>query len=200
MLKKKQNTRLVFVRHGESEKNVLKIKSSSVDKWPLTENGKKHAKNIADRLNGMGHFEIILSSPVLRARQTAEIISQKLGLPVVIEDLLKEYEPGRWNDIPREELERSYSDWSEYKKIKVGTKEHYDFKLGGAESRADVVKRIKKFIKKICKEYQGQNLLLVSHGGINGAIAQLLENADLKTFYEKEAISHDEIETFFVEC
>lgn len=43
-----------------------------------------------------------------------------------------------------------------------------------------------------------QNILLVSHGGINGAISQVLENADLKTFYEKEAIDHEEIETYII--
>lgn len=198
MLKKKQNLRLVFVRHGESEKNTLNMYSSTIDKWPLTERGVNHANIIADKLMRMGHFDIILSSPVLRARQTAEVISARLGLPVKIEELLGEYEHGFWNDIPKEKLFENHSDYREYKSLKRGSEEHFDFKLGGAESRADVVERIKKFIKKVAKEYPGKKILLVSHAGINSAIAMAVENISIESFYEKESIGHEEIETFYI--
>ncbi|MFA7253883.1 MAG: histidine phosphatase family protein [Patescibacteria group bacterium] len=189
-------TKLVFVRHGESEKNVLRIKSSTVDKWPLTEKGEQHAENIACKLKGMGPFDIILSSPVLRARQTAEIISKTLGLPVIYEDLLKEYQYGRWNDLTKEELKKNHPDYLEFRMHKPGTEEHFNFKLGGAESRADVVKRMEKFIQKVSIEYPGKHILLVSHGGINGAIAKTINDISLESFAEKELIDHEEIETF----
>jgi probable phosphoglycerate mutase len=68
--------KLVFIRHGQSEKNILKIKSSAKDKHPLTEKGKVQAQNAAKKLSANNDFDLIISSPVLRARQTAEIISE----------------------------------------------------------------------------------------------------------------------------
>jgi broad specificity phosphatase PhoE len=118
MIEKKKDTKLVFVRHGESEKNVQRIKSSTLDKWPLTEKGREHAKNVANRLKEMGQFDILLSSPILRARQTAEIISNKLNLPIIYEELLKEYEYGRWNDLTKEELKKNGVEISDYADIK----------------------------------------------------------------------------------
>ena len=190
--------KLVFVRHGESEKNTLKIKSSTKDKWPLTEKGMIHAKNIAQKLSCLEHFDIIISSPVLRARQTAEIISEYLNLPIVFEDLIGEYDYGNWNDLTSEETSAKHKDYLDYKTHQRGTQEHFDFKLGAAESRSDVVLRIGKFLEKIKKEYPNKNLIMVSHGGINGAIEMVLNNSNLETFYKKELIGHEEIETFIV--
>lgn len=191
-------TKLVFVRHGQSQKNVLKIRSSTKDKWPLTEQGKLHAKNIAKRLSEMGRFETIISSPVLRARQTAEIISEYLNLPILFENLISEYNYGNWNDLTEEEMAKEHKDFLEYKKHKRNTQEHFNFKLGGAESRSDVVARIKIFLEKIKKEYPGKNLILVSHGGINGAIKMALNNSSIESFYESESIGHEEIETYII--
>lgn len=198
MTDKKIRTKLVFVRHGESEKNVLGIKSSTLDKWPLTEKGITHARRMADRLKKMDRYDIILSSPVLRARQTAEIISTILKVPIEYEHLLGEYEYGRWNDLTKLELEDNHADYIKYKNLKRGTKEHFNFKLGGAESRADVVERIKRFVHKVSIEYPGKNVLVVSHGGINGAISMALDNTILESFYDKELIDHEEIETFTI--
>lgn len=198
MIKNDKTIKLVFVRHGESEKNVRKIRSSTKDKWPLTEKGKLHAKNVAGKLSLLGNFDIIISSPVLRARQTAETISEQLNVPIVFDDLIGEYEYGNWNDLTEEQMVEKHTDYSEYKKYEKGTKQHFDFKLGGAESRSDVVERIRRFLEKIKKEYPGKNLILVSHGGINGAIEMVLNNSDLETFYKKESIGHEEIETFLI--
>lgn len=197
-MEKDKTIKLVFVRHGESEKNVLKIRSSTKDKWPLTEKGKMHAKNVAKKLSEMGDFDVVISSPIIRARQTAEIISEKLHLPIVFDALISEYEYGNWNDLTEEEMAEKHTDYSEYKKYEKGTQEHFNFKLGGAESRADIVARIKEFLEKIKKEYPGKNLILVSHGGINGAIEMVLNNSELEVFYKKESIGHEEIETFLV--
>lgn len=190
--------KLVFVRHGQSEKNILRIKSSAKDKYPLTDKGKAQAKEVAQKLSKYDSFDIVISSPVLRARQTAEIISEQLHLPVIFDDLISEYDYGNWNDLTEEEMLERHEDYSEYKKHERGTQEHFDFKLGGTESRSDVVVRVRKFLEKIKQEYPGKNLIIVSHGGINGAIEMILNNSGLESFYKKERIGHDEIETFVI--
>ena len=191
-----QNTVLVFVRHGESEKNILKLRSYSVDKWPLTKKGQEHAQNVAGRLLEMGKFDLIISSPVLRARQTAEIIAAKLQVPVECDDLLSEYNCGTWNDNTIKQLEDSHSDYQEYMKIIRGTDEHFRYKLGGAESRADIVTRLRQFLNKVLKQHPGRQILLVSHGGINAAIAKVLHGISTAEFYEKELIDHETVEFF----
>ena len=190
--------KLVFVRHGQSEKNILRIKSSAKDKYPLTDKGKAQAKEVAQKLSRDDSFDLVISSPVLRARQTAEIISEQLHIPVVFDDLISEYDYGNWNDLTEEEMLERHEDYSEYKKHERGTQEHFDFKLGGTESRSDVVARVRKFLEKIKQEYPGKNLIVVSHGGINGAIEMVMNNSDLEAFYKKERIGHDEIETFII--
>lgn len=190
--------KLVFVRHGESEKNILGIKSSTLDTWPLTAKGKKHAQNLADKLKQMGPFDIILSSPLLRTRQTAEIIGTKLAVPIKFEVLLSERDYGRWNDLTKQDLEENHADYREYKQHRSGTTEHFNFKTGGAESKADVVERVKRFIGQVAKEYPGKNILVVSHGVINGAIAMALGATSLESFYNKELIGYEDIETYSV--
>ncbi|MDQ5953049.1 MAG: isoleucyl-tRNA synthetase, partial [Patescibacteria group bacterium] len=103
--------KLVFVRHGQSEKNILRIKSSAKDKHPLTEKGKAQAKDAAFKLSKDDSFDFIISSPVLRARQTAEIISEQLHVPVVFDDLISEYDYGKWNDLTEEEMLERHEDY-----------------------------------------------------------------------------------------
>src|SRR5512135_3574571 len=85
--------KIIFVRHGESEANLLREFSNGLDKHPLTEKGRQQAAALAERLKGQpisGSY----TSPVLRARQTAAILSAALGLPAETADALREYSVG----------------------------------------------------------------------------------------------------------
>lgn len=103
--------RVVFVRHGESEANVLGLISEDYDKFPLTERGKRQVSFVASQL-GDYYFDGIISSPVLRTRETAAIIGDKLGMKTMLDDRIRESGLGAYNntniaDIPsktREEL------------------------------------------------------------------------------------------------
>ena len=65
-----------FVRHGQSEDNIAPVFQAPDS--PLSEVGKEQAKSIADRVSKLS-FEALLSSPFMRARQTAEAIAQATG-------------------------------------------------------------------------------------------------------------------------
>ena len=80
---------LVLVRHGESSGNIGGVMSSNFDTHPLTAKGEAQAGKIALELAKL-RVDRIVSSPVLRARQTAGIISDELGLEVTIDDRLRE--------------------------------------------------------------------------------------------------------------
>ena len=66
--------RLYFVRHGESEANTLHVISNRESPFGLTALGKKQANILADSLKDIP-VTVIFSSPILRARETADILS-----------------------------------------------------------------------------------------------------------------------------
>ena len=85
----KQDTLLVLVRHGQSEVNTKGIFSSSRDSYPLTETGKAQAGAISEELKKL-NVSRVYSSPVLRAVETATIISTNLGLSFEQDERLAE--------------------------------------------------------------------------------------------------------------
>src|SRR5260370_32376875 len=85
--------KLIMVRHGESEGNRDRRFNITPD-IPITELGRKQAQEAAERIARMFRPEAIIASPYLRARQTAEIIAEPLGLPVEVVDDLHERDLG----------------------------------------------------------------------------------------------------------
>ncbi|PYB68337.1 MULTISPECIES: 2,3-diphosphoglycerate-dependent phosphoglycerate mutase [unclassified Thermoplasma] len=102
----------ILVRHGESETNVYGIISTDEDRYPLTENGVFQVQRTAAQLAELD-FDGIISSPILRAYQSAQIIASATGLSIVKDERARESEFGPYNnsritEIPygtREELE-----------------------------------------------------------------------------------------------
>jgi len=85
--------RLIFVRHGEPVAILLHEFSNRGWKDPPTETGRQQAEILARRLARSG-LTRIYTSPLMRAVQTAEILSQTLKVPFEINDALREYDVG----------------------------------------------------------------------------------------------------------
>lgn len=193
----RQITKIIFVRHGESEKNVLNVKSQSPDKHPLTANGQAHAVSAAEKI--AEPVDVIISSPVLRAKETADIIGKKLGVSVTINDLVTEYDWGRLNDVPSEELVQHPSYQLFYNKAS-SAEEKFSARLGETgESMGDIVARAKRFVELLAKEYQGKTIVVVSHGGINSAIHQALEDISPEQFFLEADIGHQDTQQFYID-
>lgn len=86
----------IFIRHGESNINVEKVLSDDVDHNTLTDTGEKQAERTGEQLTGL-KFDGIISSPIKRAYDTANIISNYVGLDVKIDDRLREVYLGNAN-------------------------------------------------------------------------------------------------------
>ena len=80
---------ILWVRHGQSTWNVLDRMQGQTAHPPLTELGRQQASQVAQTLATRGVTRI-LSSPMVRAQETAAIIGDRLGLPVEVEPLLAE--------------------------------------------------------------------------------------------------------------
>jgi len=172
--------KLYFVRHGESEANTLGIISNRGLMYGLTDTGRQQAAALAARLKDI-RFARLVSSPLLRAIQTAQIVSHELGLPYEITDALREYDCGILEGQPLQpyldDYMRLFRDWTEGM---------WDHCFEGGESLLDIQARFIPFINQITHEHnEADNILLVSHGGVLlAALPILLTNIDHTFAYE----------------
>ncbi len=118
----------IFVRHGESESNISHTWSSSVERFPLTEGGTGVIEETGRRLGKVKSIAGLYTSPVLRAAQTADIISRHLAMAPRITTLLSERSFGKYNNssfadsvqrrrIVSEQIDKGYPDWESWDSI-----------------------------------------------------------------------------------
>ena len=97
-------TTLLLVRHGETDWNAQGRLQGHTDR-PLNERGRRQAQALAEELAGQ-EIAAVYSSDLARARQTAEIVSARLGLPVVVQADLREKDWGTWEGLTAAERDR----------------------------------------------------------------------------------------------
>ncbi len=153
--------KLYFVRHGQSEANVLKVISNRGLVHPLTELGRQQAAQLAQSLAAVPIAKIY-ASPLLRARQTAEIVSAALNLPFEIADALRE------PDCGMAEGRSDEAAWAEHRQAWIAwlEEQRYDYRIEGGESFNDLRARFVPFIDRLLAEHgrTADQLLLISHG------------------------------------
>ena len=99
--------RLLIIRHGESEADLLKVCEGRAD-FNLTEKGRAQADQLARRLAKSYRIDRLYSSPLKRARQTAKAVSEALGREICFYDDLMEFNNGLIAGLPREEADQKY--------------------------------------------------------------------------------------------
>ncbi|AFG38779.1 histidine phosphatase family protein [Spirochaeta africana] len=106
--------RVYFIRHGESEGNSQGILQGRQD-YPLSELGREQCRAAATYLADRG-IEHVLTSPLLRARETADIIASAAGLPQPVDNgNLVELDTGLFTGMTIREIEREYpAEWSAF--------------------------------------------------------------------------------------
>jgi probable phosphoglycerate mutase len=158
MTKRFNMTQIAIIRHGTTSWNKAGKLQGHSD-IPLDEEGVQQALKLGQRLSGET-WDLIYSSHLLRARQTAAIIAQESGIDSVIEDnRLGEAGGGLIEGTTEEERVHK---WGESWKL-------LDL---GMESNTAVVARGVAFIQDLLTEHSGKKILLVSHGSF---IRQLLD-------------------------
>jgi broad specificity phosphatase PhoE len=86
---------VLLVRHGETDDNAADRFQGRID-TPLNERGREQSRALAEALAGEG-LRALYSSPLLRARETAEIVGARLGLEPVLDGRLMEADAGAWS-------------------------------------------------------------------------------------------------------
>ena len=153
--------RLYFVRHGESEANLLHVFSNRDLPHGLTARGRQQVEALADDLDGTP-FADFYASPVPRARESAAILSHRLNLPHRITSALAEWDVGT--------LEGTSTDagWAEYDALCTAWYERHEFaaRIGGGESFDDIRARFVPFIDQLVDATPAGPVLLLGHGGL----------------------------------
>lgn len=158
-----QNTYFTM-RHGHSERQELK--GNIISCWPekkelhLTEKGRREVRKAAQELKKK-KIDVILTSDLMRTRETSEILGAELGIKPRIEKALREIDVGKLNGKPLNEV-AAY-----WRRESQTPSEHYrlrfELSAPGGESYRDVEKRVYRLLLKLEKQYHGKNILLVSH-------------------------------------
>jgi len=153
-------SRLLIVRHGQSEWNALGRWQGQADP-PLTDLGANQAKMATKKL---GLFDSIVSSPLERAKNTASIISETMGVgPVRIEKDLMERDAGPWQGLTRLEIENGWPGF-----LESGERPE------GYESNPELLSRVFESLSKISESSKSSDsILIVSHAGIVHALENL---------------------------
>jgi broad specificity phosphatase PhoE len=95
---------LTFLRHGQSVGNAEERFQGQAD-FPLTETGRNQAHTLAKRWQAEGQFfNLAIASPLQRARETAEIVTQKLKIPLEFDDIWLERDNGKLAGLTHAEI------------------------------------------------------------------------------------------------
>ncbi len=144
-----------LVRHGEAENNVLGILSSvgSRKEYALTESGRWAVRSTAEFLKDIVP-DFIVASPILRARESAEIIRDVLAIPLTIDTRLCE---ARFGDFEETNHQMFIDFMREHGTRAIGAPER------GVEGYMDIRERVRSFLLSTAAAFHGQRIVIVSH-------------------------------------
>lgn len=173
-----QITKIIFVRHGQSEFNLTQTNSSALDINPLTELGEQQAEEIAKKLS-KENVDVVFCSPILRSRQTAAHYTEKTGKEIVLDARLSEIASGIWEG--KSNHDASIHD-SRNAYMTLPVEDRYRAKRGETgESYADLDVRVTDFLDEVLEKYKGKTILCFAHQGTNSSAIKILKkmtNAD----------------------
>lgn len=144
------------LRHGEASHNTSGILDSDGTTSKLTAKGRKQVEKVAKELASAG-IDVIISSPALRAQETAHIVAEALGVPTVsYDDRLREVNLGTFSGKKVSDL---HAYWRENDKADL------NLPYPGGESEADVRRRGWYFMHELEAAHHGKKVLIVGHDG-----------------------------------
>ncbi len=166
---------IYLIRHGQTDANVSGIYQGNMD-VPLNAKGVKQAELIAWRLRNMAIDNVYVSS-LKRAMDTCSAILEYHDLTPVIEPDLQEISLGDWQGKSRADVKNEYADYIEERKAKDDA---HTTPFPGGESFANFEKRATNIFYDILERQNGNNIVIVTHGGIIKALVRHILDFDPK--------------------
>jgi broad specificity phosphatase PhoE len=145
-------TTILLARHGETDWN----KEGRWQGWadpPLNDTGRAQARALAEQLRETP-FDAVYSSDLKRAHETALILAEPHGVPVVVDRDLREIDIGSWSGLTHTEIRERFPDG----------------RRPDGETREQHAERILAAVQRIARDHLGERILVVSHGGTIRAV------------------------------
>lgn len=144
---------IYLVRHGETEENLQRILQGHMP-GTLTEQGKEQVQRAAEQLSKEGvKFTRIVSSDLKRAMDSAQIIADKINLPVIPMEILRERDWGKFTGMSIAEAMDKY---------RVDGK--WLFPEGTTETEEGIYERACKSLVELQKQFADETIIVVTHG------------------------------------
>lgn len=158
-------TTLLLARHGETHWNATRRWQGHED-IPLNDRGRAQARELADLLADEP-VSAVYASDLQRARETAEIVGNRMGLPVETDPRLREIFFGGWEGLTTPEIEHRFPDEVARWRADDGTNA-----FAGGETYTAMGDRVVAALDEIARAHPGETVLVVLHGGpIRGLLA-----------------------------
>lgn len=169
---------LYIMRHGKTDWNV-KHKLQGRTDIPLNEEGRRMAENAGKEYRDI-HFDICYCSPLIRARETAEIVLKGRNVPIVLDERLQEMSFGEY-----EGMENVFQIPDCPIQVLFQNPERYIAAAGGGESLEELYARTGAFLKEIVEPAleQGKDILIVGHGAMNSSIVCQVNHVPIEKFW-----------------
>ena len=171
---------LYIIRHGRTDWNDRKKLQGQTD-IPLNDAGRQMAAEAAERYKDI-HFDVCYCSPLIRAKETAEILLNGRDIPIICDDRLKEFGFGIY-----EGTENSFSIPDCPVNEMFFHPETYNIKVEGGETMDELFERTGSFINEVALPLvrEGKDVLIVGHGAMNSCIVcQIKYDSDRTKFWE----------------
>ncbi|MCC6226624.1 MAG: histidine phosphatase family protein [Microthrixaceae bacterium] len=145
-------TRILLVRHGQSTWNEAGLWQGQANP-PLTDLGRRQARIAA---LSVGTVDLVCSSRLDRARETAQVLADAIGIGPVLElEGMAERDAGEWSGMTRAEIDHRYPDY-----LATGRRP------GGWEPDEALSARVMGTLDALVERFAGSDILCVTHGGV----------------------------------
>lgn len=148
---------IIFLRHGQAKNNTERVLAGRTEGIPLTDTGIKQVEHTAQLLEDM-NISAIYSSPIQRAKHTAEIVGNHNSIDVTIDDRLIELDMGKFTGMPYDEIINSHG--NVFMKFYNG---ELEIAHNGVETFTEVKKRVLGIVNDVIEKHKDENIVLVTH-------------------------------------
>ena len=148
---------IIFLRHAQAENNTKRILAGRTEGVPLTKTGIEQAERIAKYLASID-ISAIYSSPIERAKHTAEIVAESCSLDVALDERLTEIDMGKFTRMNYDDMFAKYGNiFLKFYENDPVISEHE------VETFPNVQKRVLDLVDHVLKKHNNENVILVTH-------------------------------------
>ncbi len=181
---KGEGVRVLLVRHGETIWNQENRWQGQAD-TPLSQTGYDQARQLARRFQNEGQrVQALYTSDLRRARNTADILGQALGVRPIEATAWREMDIGTWSGLTTAEVATRHAE--EWARLRQGE----DLPRGGGETFAQFQGRLVQSSQQFIRDHRGAQILVVTHGGAVRAFLLHCRGLNMNQFGQIEKIGN----------